>query len=224
MLNNMEPIKALSYLSPVLAISAWIYTLYLTADEQPAQAVVQALAAYSDSTRANYPQRSALLAVEAANVAEAGKQPIDPRTRRALIDSLYAVGGTPLTMAAQLKNTIIWPAEDMMNGVTFSPNARWLIEASEGVTAVRNLSAEAPFAAKGTFPGTLLESTVVAPNGGRLVTFKRFDSAPVYLWYQDCDGSFNSSELGAMKVNRALFSDDSRWVVTEVYNTISISE
>ena len=184
--------------------------------------MARALAAYSDSTRTSYPQRSAILAVEAANIAQTRQEPIEPRTRQALLDSLYVLGGTPFPVPRALENVTLLPAAEMMNGAALSPAARWLIGGAEGVTSLWDLDSNTPSEINRTFSGALLDSTTIATDGSRMLTFKRFDSAPVYLWYLDTDGSFKNSNLGEMKVNGALFSDDGRWVVTDVYQSYGL--
>jgi len=221
-INNVEPIKFVFYMTPVLAISSWIYSLYLTADEQRAQAIAKALAAYSDAARPAFPQRSVLLAVEAADVARTRNEPIEPITRRTLLESLRALGGTPLRVPHLTKNLLLLPSTDTMNGVTLSPDGRWLIGASVGTTRLWDLNSNVPFEPKNSFSGTLLQSATIAPDGSRILTFKRFEQAPVHLWYKNQNSSFDALNLGTMTLDNASFSDDGRWPVTEVYHSYTL--
>jgi WD40 repeat protein len=223
-INNIEPIKLSVYMTPVIAISAWVYSLYVTADEQRAQAIGKALAAYSDATRPTFPQRSLLLAVEAADIARTRNEPIEPITRHTLLESLRAVGGTPLRVPRLTKNLLLLPSVDTMNGVTLSPVGRWLIGASVGTTRLWDLNSDAPFEPKQSFSGTLLQSAAITPDGSRILTFKRFEQAPVHLWYKNGKGAFDELNLGPMTLDNASFSDDGRWAVTEAYQSYTLWE
>jgi WD40 repeat protein len=119
------------------------------------------------------------------------------------------------------KNLLLLPSADTVNGVTRSPVGQWLIGASEGTVRLWDLNSDAPFEPRHSFSGALRQSVTIAPDGSRLLTFKRFDQAPVKLWYENGNGngSFNELDLGTMTLHNASFSEDGRWVVTEVYQS-----
>jgi hypothetical protein len=212
LLNNAEPIKLALYMTPVIAFSIWISGLYLEADRQRAEAVraggvarAQSLAAFSDSTRLEFPQRSLLLAVEAAETTRRMQQPIEPIATRALIDSLGSVGGTPHF------NEGIY---DIQRDVMFSPGSGGLITSSAGATTFWDLNSTGSFKVKRVLNSNLMEAKDVSRDGERILTYNFGNSGPVYVWYADSDGTFKSSNLGTMRLDESELSDDGHWAIT----------
>jgi WD40 repeat protein len=126
-------------------------------------ATAERLAAQSQSVRRDFPQRSALLAIAAAETTRIAGQPIVPRAREQLFESLEILGGRALPG----HNTPgIGP-----EGVAISPDGHWLATGGLGVW-VWDLTARDPTAAPVALRGheQLVLAVAFTPDGRRLVT------------------------------------------------------
>ncbi|MBS0264698.1 MAG: protein kinase [Planctomycetes bacterium] len=137
---------------------------HIAAERQLHIATAERLAALSRLMRPRFPQRSALLAIAAAEATSTFGEPVSPRALEELFDACQSLGGQVLQGGGASLSV-------------FSPDGRWLATVQQGMARLWDLSISDP----------TIEPAIVPTNGQQLsgLAFSRDSRSLVIGTYDD---------------------------------------
>ena len=167
------------------------------------------LTAESRTVRQEFPQRSALLGVEAVKATRSHREPVHPRVEQNLRDALRSLGGRPLT-----------GHRGSITALALSVDGKRLVTGSSDHTArVWDLDADHPKTSAGVLKGHQggIWALALSANGERLATVSLDDRARVWVWdLEDQDPNATVRTLGGHTedISALALSADGKRLVT----------